>query len=159
VETLVQVVAEEPAPPRRLRPGVPRDLETICLRCLEKEPARRYASAADLADDLGRFLRGEPVQARPVGRLARLGRWCRRNPSLAAVLACAFIALGAASGFACKAYQDQQAHLADKRRHALELGLLAVMSGDTAGAARAIDEAESFGASPGQLLLLRGQFA
>jgi tetratricopeptide (TPR) repeat protein/predicted Ser/Thr protein kinase len=85
--TVAQVVADEPVPPRRLQPGVPRDLETVCLKCLQKEPARRYASALDLADDLRHFLDGEPTRARPVGLAGRLGRWARRNPKVASLLA------------------------------------------------------------------------
>jgi hypothetical protein len=78
LDTLDRVRNREPVPVRQLQPGVPRDLETICLKCLAKEPRQRYATARELADDQGRFLRGEPIRARPGGQLARLGRWCQR---------------------------------------------------------------------------------
>src|SRR5262249_32275613 len=79
-DTVVQVIQEEPVPPRRLEPKVPADLETICLKCLQKEPAKRYASAADLAEDVSRFQAGMPILARPASRLERAWRWCQRNP-------------------------------------------------------------------------------
>jgi serine/threonine-protein kinase len=90
-ETELQVIYQEPVPPSRLNAKVPRDLETICLKCLHKEPRRRYATAAALADDLRRFQRGESIVARPVGSLERLGKWIRRRPSVAALLGATFI--------------------------------------------------------------------
>ncbi|HEV3257750.1 MAG TPA: hypothetical protein VG013_12770, partial [Gemmataceae bacterium] len=83
LETVRRVVSDEPAPPRRLQPWLPRDLEAVCLKCLEKEPVRRYASAQDLADDLARFQRSERTLARPLGALGRLVRWAHQRPRLA----------------------------------------------------------------------------
>jgi WD40 repeat protein len=79
LKTILETVAREPVPPNRVRPGIPFDLETICLRCLHKEPGRRYATAADLAEDLRRFLADEPIRARPVSRAERAWKWVRRN--------------------------------------------------------------------------------
>jgi serine/threonine protein kinase/WD40 repeat protein len=93
LETLLQVRTEEPVSPRRLQSRLPKDIETICLKCLQKEPRKRYQNALALAEDLQRFLEGEPIQARPVSRPERLWRWCRRKPTLAASLAFAFLLL------------------------------------------------------------------
>jgi hypothetical protein len=93
MDTLMQVLADEVVPVRQLQRGVPIDLETVCLKCLRKEPQERYASAADLADDLGRYLQGEPVKVRPVGRAGWCWRWARRHPARAAVVVMAVLVL------------------------------------------------------------------
>jgi WD40 repeat protein/serine/threonine protein kinase len=83
LDTIQQVVNADPVPPSRLQPTVPRDVETIALKCLEKDRRKRYASGRELGEDLDRFLKGEPIQARPVGKAERVWRWCRRKPALA----------------------------------------------------------------------------
>lgn len=93
VDTLLQVMRKEPVSPRELNPSVPRDLETICLKCLTKEPHRRYGTAQELADDLMRFLEGRPVSARPVGPVTKTMRWCRRNRAVAALLCLLFLSM------------------------------------------------------------------
>jgi serine/threonine-protein kinase len=85
LQTIRRVLEEEPVPPAALQPRVPRDLQTICLTCLQKDPARRYGTALALAEDLRAYLAGDPVQARPPGRGERLWRWVRRRPLAAAV--------------------------------------------------------------------------
>ncbi len=97
-ETVVQVLSLDPVPVRRLQPKVPHDLETVCLKCLRKEPADRYASAADLAADLQRFRAGRPIRARPVGRLERAVKWARRKPALATLWASGVLAVLLALG-------------------------------------------------------------
>jgi tetratricopeptide (TPR) repeat protein len=93
LETLDLVRHAEPVSPRLLRPNLPRDLETVCLKCLEKAPARRYESAAALADDLARFRDGRPITARPVGRVEKAWKWCRRKPVLAGLAAALVLAV------------------------------------------------------------------
>jgi hypothetical protein len=85
LDSLEQVRTNEPIRPSRFQPNVPPDMATICLKCLQKDAAKRYATAANLSEDLRRFGPGEPIMARPVGRSERFWRWCRRNPRIAAL--------------------------------------------------------------------------
>jgi hypothetical protein len=112
---LHQVQFEEPRPPRRLNDRIPRDLETICLKAMAKEPHRRYPSARELAEDLRRWDGGEPIRARPVGALERSWMWCRRNRALASALGLAALALTAAA-VASSAYAVSTARAADRLR-------------------------------------------
>jgi formylglycine-generating enzyme required for sulfatase activity len=115
---LVSVLNDVPVPPSRLGAKVPADLETICLKCLSKEPARRYASAEELANDLRRFLSGEPIRARPVGAVERTWKWARRRPAAAALLGVvllALVSLAVLSGNLVSARKD-----ADEKRRAAE---------------------------------------
>ena len=110
VATMDQVRHEEPLPPRHLQPAVPRDLETICLKCLQKTPDRRYESAAALADDLARWAEGVPIRARPVGPAERALRWARRNPTITLLWAAVvLVALAGMSGIVWK-WREAQGH-------------------------------------------------
>lgn len=119
MDLLSQVAHAEPLPPRRLLPGLPRDLDTICLKCLEKDPARRYATAAALASDLQRFLKHEPIAARPVGALGRTWRWGKRNPALAAASGALVVSL-VAGVVVATAFAVRNGRLAEQRRGTLD---------------------------------------
>lgn len=129
-ETMRQVVCQEPVSPRRMQPGVPRDLETICLKCLDKQSWRRYPRAGDLADDLRRFLDGwPPIQARPVGRVERVWKWVRRQPALAVLLLVSVLTvLGAPTGYlvyssrlAWTLHEAERRHAEDHHRRVVQL--------------------------------------
>jgi len=123
-DTLLQVISVEPVPLRRLNPRIPRDLETICLKCLEKQPARRYASADNLAADLRRFLNNEPILARPTGALVRFRKWVQRNPTLAlltTVLLAAVAALLASTLMYNQRLAAERELAVNSERRALEL--------------------------------------
>ena len=118
VETLDQVRTQDPVAPSRWQAGVPLDLETICLKCLCKEPEKRYASAAELADDLVRYQEGEPIRARPVGRLERGVKWVNRNPLVAGAALAVVLAL--LIGTAVSTWQAVRATEASRAARAAE---------------------------------------
>jgi eukaryotic-like serine/threonine-protein kinase len=114
-ETVLQVINEEPVPPTQLHSKVPRDLETICLKCLQKEIPRRYASAGELAADLGRFLNQEPIRARPVRWWERAWKWAKRRPAVAALVAACCAAVVALGVVGTWAYAQQREAAARER--------------------------------------------
>jgi WD40 repeat protein/tRNA A-37 threonylcarbamoyl transferase component Bud32 len=150
-DTLKQLAEAEPIAPRLLNPSVPRDLATICLKCLEKDLSRRYPTAQALAQELGRFLRGEPILARPTGLAGKTVRWCQRNPRLATVTAAAV--LSAILGLAGILWQWSlaRAETLQARRNAyaadMNLAQAALEKLDVAGALAALNRQRP---SPGQ---------
>jgi tetratricopeptide (TPR) repeat protein/tRNA A-37 threonylcarbamoyl transferase component Bud32 len=151
---LQQVCDDEPRPPRRLNDRAPRDLETICLKAMAKEPPKRYATARDLADDLRRWLHGESIRARPPGPVGRLGRWCRRNTRLAVLIATVFallVSLAAVSSVAALRIAREQRktlreHEAARDHYKLALDTLKSL---------VLDVNQKLGARPGTLELKR----
>jgi tetratricopeptide (TPR) repeat protein len=127
-ETLRLVLDTDPPPPRLLNPSLPRDLETICLKCLAKEPARRYATAAEVAEDVERFLNERPIRARPPGALYRMGKFARRHRAVGAAIGVAVVALVAGLAMALAGYRRAvvQRHVADAARGQAEqlIGLM-----------------------------------
>jgi eukaryotic-like serine/threonine-protein kinase len=120
---LHQLADTEPVPPRLLNPDVPRDLETICLKCLEKDPARRFTSAGELAEELERFLRDEPICARPITTFERGWRWCRRRPALAATSATLVLVLCAGFVTSSILWQREQLRAEEATEHLLRVEL------------------------------------
>jgi eukaryotic-like serine/threonine-protein kinase len=144
-DTLLQVKEREPESPRAVNPRVDRDLAVICLKCLEKEPRRRYGSAAALAEDLERWLAGKPIVARPISPITRLGRWCRRNPAVAALAAVSLCLVATLLGLGFGATL-QQARKAGQAEEAIAAALdqvdRALASGRQTDAALELDRAE-----------------
>ena len=169
-QLLAQVIQKEPASPRALDSKIPRDLETIALKCLEKDPDRRYQTAKDLADDLRRYVNRFAIQAKRAGPLMRVRKWVKRNPALSMAGLVLLLALTAAGFFAWRAETERQQRIADEHKReeevraerkqtAMDKAIVEAMSGDAPSAFQAIAEAERLGAEPGQLNLLRGLVA
>jgi WD40 repeat protein/predicted Ser/Thr protein kinase len=120
LDTMLQVLHDEPASPRQLNAKVDRDVETICLKCLNKEAARRYGSAEALAEDLERWLAGDPIQARPVGAAKRAWRWAKRRPALTALLTVSAVAIlalvGSVVGLTYNARLQEALHRTEQAR-------------------------------------------
>ncbi len=142
-DTLQEVLNTEPLAPRLLNPSVPRDLETICLKCLEKEPARRYATAQALAEELDRFLENKPIQARPVSAAGKAWKWCQRRPALAGLSAALVLTLMAGLTVALWQLQRTRASELLAQRHAyaadMNLAQAAVDNGDSGSAMALLD--------------------
>ena len=142
-EVLSQVEFDEPLPPRRVLAAVPRELETICLQCMEKEPSARCPSAAALADDLTRWLEGTPVLARRAGFLRRRWRWCRRRPVIAALAGVSVVLMAALGGHVLlsrhREAAGEQSRLAGARSAALEEARAAIASHEPARRSRGLD--------------------
>ncbi|MFG0334066.1 MAG: WD40 repeat domain-containing serine/threonine protein kinase [Maioricimonas sp. JB049] len=153
---LLQKTTEDAPSPRKLFPNIPRDLETICLKCLERDPGRRYQTASEVADELDRFQQGEPIRARPISSLARGWRWCRRRPAIAGLVAGLILSLsvGLASVtyFFQEAQQNAREALESLYRSRMNLAAEQLDKGDFQGLQRVLD---SVAANP-QMADLRG---
>jgi tRNA A-37 threonylcarbamoyl transferase component Bud32 len=159
LETILQVVSDEPVPPRYLLPAVPRDLDTVCLKCLQKDPRWRYESAGALADDLRRFLDGKPIAARPVSVPARVWRWSRRNPAVASLLAAVVLLLVVLTGGAlvknaqlAAALRDSEAKRWESLRDQARAMRMSRHPGQRVASLKAIQEATQLPLPPGHSL-------
>jgi serine/threonine protein kinase len=165
-QLLAQILHKEPKIPRQVNPKVPVDLETICLKALEKDPDRRYQTAGALAEDLRRYVHRFAISARRAGPIRRLAKWVRRRPALAASLACMFVAVSVALAFAYHAHRTDELRRREQETARLQLldekirhAYLIASGGDLKKTDDAIKEIERLGASPGQVRLLRGMVA
>src|SRR5262245_23708733 len=167
---LTMIVRTDPPGLRAVDPKIPRDLETICLKCLEKDPNRRYRTAKELAEDLRGYVNRVAIRARRAGPVTKLKAWVKRNPALAGALGLVLLAVAAAGFFAVESYRAglraEEARLRhedelrqERRKAATERAVVAAMSGDFAGADRALDDAVTHGASAAEVRFLRGQIA
>ncbi|HEY7314992.1 MAG TPA: serine/threonine-protein kinase [Gemmataceae bacterium] len=139
-DTLAQVLSDEPVPPVQLNAQVPRDLETICLKCLCKEASQRYGSAVELADDLGRFRHGEPILARPVGSLERVGKWVKRNRWVSGLAAAAVLALVSGTVVSWLFYLDAHWQTGEAKKHEQDATLAKRKSDDYAKRVTQVNE-------------------
>jgi tetratricopeptide (TPR) repeat protein len=158
-EVIAQIMHKEPKAPRKLNAKVPVDLETICLKCMEKDPDRRYQTAGELGEDLRRYVNRFAIAAKRAGAVQRLVKWARRHPAVTGALASSMLLAIVAALFAYWAWESESQLQAERRQHALEAAMAAAMGGDLDKVEKAINEAELRGASPAEVRMLRGQVA
>jgi tetratricopeptide (TPR) repeat protein len=158
-QVIAQVLHKEPPRPRRVNPRIPVDLETICLKALDKDPDRRYQSAGAMAEDLRRYLQRFTISARRVGPIGRLGKWISRHPALAGASTAILLLALVAGFFACLSWQQHEQLRQQRLQTALKEALEAGRASDFDAAERAIEDAEDAGASAGKLHFLRGHVA
>jgi serine/threonine protein kinase len=156
-QVIGQILHKDPAPPRKINKRIPLDLETICLKALEKDPNRRYQAAGAMAEDLRRFVNRHAIAARRIGPVGRVVKWSRRNPWLAAAVGCVLLALALAGGLAMHIGRMHREIAAERLQNALDQAWTAVHGGDDAKAEAAIAAAELAGASAGEVRMLRGE--
>jgi serine/threonine protein kinase len=165
-QVLAQILHKEPRPPRKVNKKVPVDLETICLKALEKDPDRRYQRTGAMADDLRCYVNRFAISARRAGPVERLGKWLRRHPGLAAGVALALLALSLAGFFAVQSWHDRQERLAaaekarqEKLDETQKQAVKEIFGGELTAAEEAIRQAEALGAPPVWVQWRRGQIA
>lgn len=156
-QVLLQITRDEPASPQALNRLVPRDLDTICLKAIEKKPARRYQSAGEMAEDLQRFVEGRPILARRATCAQHALRWVQRNLAMATAAGVMGVLAVVALFFAYRTHLYQARWTEAEYTRLFETAQMAAVEGDLDRAAQAIDDAQEFGAPANQLLLLRGQ--
>jgi serine/threonine protein kinase len=169
-QVLAQILQKEPKAPRKVNPRVPIDLETICLKAMEKDPDRRYQTAGQMAEDLRRYVNRFAILARRTGPVERLWKWAMRRPELALAASGAVLCALIAGALAYRVHlgeqqrraereQHEKEMLEEKRRSALDKAILAARQDDFEGARQAISEAQQLGCSTGQVQMLLGQVA
>jgi len=158
-QVIAQIIGKEPKLLRSINRRIPPDLETICLKMMEKDPDKRYQTAGSVAEDLRRYVNRFAISARRIGPVGRVVRWAKRNKAIAAAM-CFIVLLGLVAGvFAYRGHRSEQRASEERRQHTIERAMLIAMSGDLDGAEKAIAEAEVLGASHGSVRMIRGQLA